>query len=304
MRGLAYGDALGAPFESLRGWVNPRLEGWQGALLEGGDPELWPEGRSAGSTTDDTAFACALARSLIGGEYDPARTAKAYAELYRARYESSAGGIGGTLRGACRRLVAGVSWHEAAVREDPADPAGSYCGSGAAMRAAPLGMRKARRRYVRGVATLDAGITHYHPEAAVGSAVVAAGVARLCDGLSVREAELSILDMLREGLHGTRVARTFRGELPTDSSGDVAALVGLAWEDLRVAAFDLEQGGTPQGVFERACIRTVQRLGDTDTRASVLGAWLGAWLGEEGLPVEARAVANYEELAKLDEELP
>lgn len=105
LRGLAVGDALGARFERIDGTRSLELTDWRGELLGGGDPRIWPKGRPAGGTTDDTAFALALAGSLIESRgYDRLHAAASYVKLLD---EEPPGGLGPTLRTGGRRSSCG-----------------------------------------------------------------------------------------------------------------------------------------------------------------------------------------------------
>lgn len=303
LRGLAAGDALGAAFETLTNRVDPRMASWRGELLDGGEALFWPNGRPAGGTTDDTAFATALARSLCRkGAYDLTDAGASYAPLLVVP------GLGGTLRKALERLATGVSPEVSGVEiPDDAD----YCGSGAAMRIAPWGLFVATREGVSGlaldhcawIARADACVTHACHEAEAGSLVVALGVQGLVDR-SFAGVRWAIQDGLeRASLAQTRVARAFRGEFTPNASGDVAHLIGAVWEDLTWAAIH-QPGSHPVELVQKTLMRTVKRGGDTDTRAAILGAWLGTWFGADAFPPEwAAQVQGWSELEALDRQL-
>ncbi|MDX1632386.1 MAG: ADP-ribosylglycohydrolase family protein [Thermoanaerobaculia bacterium] len=141
--GLALGDALGAPHEGdpieTRPW-------WTGAGSAPG-PLRW---------TDDTQMALVLAEHLVEhGEVLQDELARSWAETCDPRR-----GYGmGALR-LLRRVRSGADWRNAnrSVFEE-----GSY-GNGAAMRAAPLGLRFAEDPATLDRATVAASeITHAHP---------------------------------------------------------------------------------------------------------------------------------------------
>lgn len=311
LRGLAVGDALGARFERIDGTRSLELADWRGELLGGGDPRIWPKGRPAGGTTDDTAFALALAGSLIESRgYDRLHAAASYVKLLD---EEPPGGLGPTLRTAIERLKAGASPDDSGVVIPDTAP---YCGSGTAMRIAPLGLYSARshghRPVIEGAefvfcyedAMRDATITHQSREAMAGSLVVAIGTRALVyHGFDkARHAIRSALQIA--GLEDTRVRRALTGEIAADCSGDVANLVGLAWQDLTLASLDVRPWCNRAEVFRRAMLRTIARGGDTDTRAAVLGAWLGTWLGADAIPPEwAAGVQGWKTLEAYDRAL-
>ncbi|MBL8474395.1 MAG: ADP-ribosylglycohydrolase family protein [Rhodocyclaceae bacterium] len=173
--GLALGDALGAPHE--------------GGPLE---RALW---RLIGRTrdgrmrwTDDTQMSLDLAESILAcrglNQDDLARR-------FAASYHWSRGYGPGAAR-VLRRIRGGMAWH-AASRSVYRD--GSF-GNGAAMRAPLLGLLHAGEpRELQRAAVLSGEITHAHPQALVGAALVARATAL---ALTAPDSA-SFIDRLRSG---------------------------------------------------------------------------------------------------------
>jgi ADP-ribosylglycohydrolase len=128
--GLAIGDALGMPTESL-----PRTEiaARYGPLVDAFQPgpagHPVAAGLPAGTVTDDTQQALLLARLLIDGNggVDPAewgRRLLAWEDTMRAR--GSLALLGPSTRQALKRWPRGPAWMR---RAGPAPPTGPRCGS-------------------------------------------------------------------------------------------------------------------------------------------------------------------------------
>src|SRR5215469_10684868 len=133
--GLAVGDALGMPTQSL---PREQIAARYGALLDGFEPAA-PDhplaaGMPAGSVTDDTEQALLIARLLIdgGGRVDPAELARRLlAWEASARERGSLDLLGPSTRRAVAELLAGADI-------DLAGRLGAT--NGAAMRIAPVGI--------------------------------------------------------------------------------------------------------------------------------------------------------------------
>ena len=134
LRGLALGDALGMPTQSMSRAQIARDYGRVQSLVAAGPGQQIAAGRPAGSVTDDTEQALLLARLLIegGGKLDPERFAEELlAWEQRMEQQGSADLLGPSTKAALERLRRGV----------PAAEAGrAGTTNGAAMRIAPVGI--------------------------------------------------------------------------------------------------------------------------------------------------------------------
>ncbi|HES57938.1 MAG TPA: hypothetical protein ENO21_00745, partial [Firmicutes bacterium] len=160
--GLALGDAFGAPYE--------------GGMLE---RALWRLiGRTGGRMrwTDDTQMSIDLAESLIAnGGVNQDDLARRFAASYRW----SRGYGPGTTK-VLRTISRGRDWVSASMR---VYPGGSY-GNGGAMRAPVAGLyfRNEDLPQIAGAAHRQSEVTHAHPLALDGAALISMATAMFCNG--------------------------------------------------------------------------------------------------------------------------
>jgi ADP-ribosylglycohydrolase len=309
--GLAVGDALGMPTQSL---PRSQIVARYGALVTGFEPappgHPLAAGMPAGAVTDDTEQALLLAGLLIeqGGRVDPAALAArltAWEESMRER--GSADLLGPSTRRALAALLAGAD----------IDEAGRFgVTNGAAMRIAPVGVATpAADLDVLVDRVVEASrVTHNTGVALAGAAAVAAAVSAGVDGATVTEATaLAAVAARRAAGRGHWVA-----------AADVAARIG--WATGLVAGLSLDEAasavynlvGTSLATQESvpavfavlaaspddpwlACRLAASLGGDCDTIAAMAGAIGGACHGAEAFPAAARrTVAEVNDL-RLDE---
>jgi ADP-ribosylglycohydrolase len=262
--GLAIGDALGAPFEFRRAHEIP-------------DPipafELPWNGLPPGTTTDDTAMARNLVRSLLDtGELDTA-------DVLRRHLEWLASGppdVGTLTRRVLTRVAEGApdAAREYVERRGPEVSAGN----GSVMYCPPLGVAHAfrpRELYERAPAL--SAITHWDERCRTACLAVTLVTAALVRGEAPRAAVIAGLAAIgdREGSEEL--------EHLVGSAGDVRPIDGPD------RGFVLFTAGVALGTaeapsFEAGLRRVVALGGDTDTNAAVSGALLGAVHGRTGLP--------------------
>lgn len=265
--GLALGDALGAPFEGRRAADIP-------------DPvpalELPWMGLPPGSTTDDTAMARNLVRSLAaGGVFDPDDLVARHLEWFR----SDPPDVGVLTRRVLSRVDRGEDAFEAAraVWEERGPEVSA--GNGSVMYCAPLGLAYASRpEELVKVAPRLSALTHYDERCRTAVLAVTLTVGALARGQSPESAVAAALGAVvdREGgeeleylVEMAGVARRIDG--PDQGFCLFTSGVGL-------------QSLIGTGDFETEVKRVVSLGGDTDTNAAVAGALLGALVGEGGLP--------------------
>ncbi len=267
--GLALGDALGAPFEFRRAKDIP-------------DPipafALPWMGLPPGSTTDDTAMARNLVRSLgERGEFDPQDVLARHLAWLRSNPPDV-----GFLTGAVLRRVAGGSRAEDAARAiwEERGPETS-AGNGSVMYCAPLGAAYANRpAELEHLAPRLSGLTHFDGRCRTACLAVTLAVAALVreepPDAAVRLASSSVLH--REG--GEEL------EFLVEAAGRARPLDGPDRGFCLFAAAIGLQAIIEGGAFEPGLRRVVSLGGDTDTNAAVAGALLGAATGRSGLPSE------------------
>jgi ADP-ribosylglycohydrolase len=267
--GLALGDAVGAPFEGRRAADVP-------------DPipamELPWMGLPPGSTTDDTAMARNLVRSLATrGELEPDDLVARHLEWFR----SGPPDVGTFTRRVLSRVDRGEDPFEAArsVWEERGPEVSA--GNGSVMYCAPLGLAYANRgEELLDVAPELSALTHYDERCRTAVLAVTVATAALARGQSSEGAVAAALTAVveREGGEELEYLVEIAGvgrQIDGPDQGFCLFTAGVALQSLL---------GT--GDFEVEVGRVVALGGDTDTNAAVAGALLGALVGEAGLPGE------------------
>jgi ADP-ribosylglycohydrolase len=311
MYGLAVGDALGMPTQSL---PRARIVASYGGLLGGFEPAppdhpLAP-GMPAGSVTDDTEQALLIARLLIegGGRVDPAELARrllAWEESMRAR--GSLDLLGPSTRRAVAELLAG----------EDIDLAGRLgATNGAAMRIAPVGIATPGGDLdVLVDRVVEASwVTHNTGVALAGAAAVGAAVSAGVDGATVPDAiACAAAAAQRAAGRGhwvaaadvsariTWAAGLVAGLAPDAAASMIYALVGtsLAAQESVPAAFAV-LAASPDDLW-LACRLAASLGGDCDTIAAMAGAIGGACHGAAALPESARRLVAQVNDLRLDE---
>ena len=267
--GLALGDAAGAPFEFRRAHEIPN----PAPLFELPWARLPP-----GSTTDDTALARNLVRSLgERGRLDP----DDLIERHLAWFRSGPPDVGSLTRIVLTRVSRGERAIDAAraVWEERGPEVSA--GNGSVMYCAPLGAAFANRPdelYV--LAPLLSSLTHHDERCRTACLAVTLVAAALVRGeeaeASLHEVLTTLVEEAREGAEELEFLVDAAGTTrPVDGpdQGFCLFTAGLALRTA-VTAADFESG-----------IRAVIACGgDTDTNAAVAGALLGARDGSAELP--------------------
>ncbi|HEU4528413.1 MAG TPA: ADP-ribosylglycohydrolase family protein [Actinomycetota bacterium] len=275
--GAALGDALGAPFEFLRANNVPSPI----PALE----RPWMD-QPPGSTTDDTAMARNLMRSLAErGGLDPDDLVRRHIEWLGSDPPDVGSLTGRVLRRVARRGGRGPGLGEVARAEARAvweerGPEVS-AGNGSVMYCAPLGLAYAHRpAELATLAPLLSSLTHHDGRCRTAVLAVTQAVAALVRG---EPAERAAQDALRsvEDLEGGEelefLVEAAGRSRPVDGpdQGFCLFAAGLAFRTLL-------DGGDAEAELRRI----VALGGDTDTNAAVAGALLGARDGVDGLPTE------------------
>ena len=263
--GLALGDALGAPFEFLRAVQVP-------------DPlpafELDWMGLPSGTTTDDTAMARTLARSLVErGALDTKDVLARHIGWLGTRPPD----VGNLTRIVLSRAAAGAT---DAAREyvEQRGPEVS-AGNGSVMYCAPLGVAYAfRPDELFTLAPALSAVTHWDERCRTACLAITLAVAALVRGeagdRAVIDAVTAVVD--REGGEELEYLVEAAGRARPIDGPDMGFALFTAGIALQVAA---EQPG-----FEEGLRHVVGLGGDADTNAAVTGALLGALHGRPGLP--------------------
>jgi len=265
--GLALGDALGAPFEFLRARNVP-------------DPipaleRPWLS-EPPGSTTDDTAMARNLMRSLAAQQrFDPDDLLERHLEWFRSDPPDV-----GTLTGrVLRRIAAGED--AATAAQDIWNERGPEvsAGNGSVMYCAPLGLAYANRSDELGhLAPALSALTHVDGRCMTAVLAVTLGVAALVRGESGNDASRAALTAVEDLEGGEEL------EFLVEAVGGSRAIDGPDQGFCLFTAGAAFQALVRPGDVETELRRVVSLGGDTDTNAAVAGGLLGARDGANGLP--------------------
>ncbi|ROT26285.1 ADP-ribosylglycohydrolase family protein [Micromonospora sp. HM5-17] len=297
LTGLAVGDALGMPTQSLSRDLIRRRYGRLTGFEPGPSDQPIAPGMPAGAVTDDTEQAMLLGRLLVagGGRVDGHRLAR---ELLAWEEEMRRRGSLDLLGPSTRAAVAAVS----AGR--PIEEAGRFgTTNGAAMRITPVGVAVP-------VADLDrlvtrvveaSWVTHNTGVALAGAAAVAAAVSAGLDGADPTTATGTAVRAARiAATRGHWVAaadvadriewatRLVAGRAPDEAGDLIYRLVGtsVATQESVPAAFAV-LAVHPDDPWQ-ACLLAAGLGGDCDTIAAMVGAIAGAGHGVDGFPGTAR----------------
>ena len=262
--GAAIGDALGMPLEF--GPPSP-ADKLVRSMLSGSLP--------AGSFTDDTEMALALAESLLAHRpLDGADLAQRFVSWYR----HPPADVGIQTTQVLSRIARGESWQAAegwalANRPDSA-------GNGSLMRCWPAALSwwNDRPQLVND-SRLQSRLTHPNPECVAGCIFVNWMIAEMVTGAAPGQAfesakqALSLPDGMRQAVITAPTRR--REELPN---------TGWVRHTLESALWGLLTTNS----FEEALVQVVNLGADADTAGSVTGALAGAAYGLEAIPLAWR----------------
>jgi ADP-ribosylglycohydrolase len=309
--GLAIGDALGMPTQSLsRTQIVARYGPILGAFEPGPPGHPLAGGLPAGSVTDDTEQAVLLARLIIdrGGQADPAELARrllAWEETMRAR--GSLDLLGPSTQRAISALLAGADIDQAGR---------SGVTNGAAMRITPVGITTpcSDLKFLVDRVVEVSRVTHNTGVALAGAAAIAAAVSAGVEGAAVGDAIA----------HAVAAAQLAAGRGHWVAAADVAARItwatglvaGLAAGEVMARVYALV--GTSLSTQESvpaafamlaacpddpwlACRLAASLGGDCDTIAAMTGAVSGACHGAQAFPADARATVTRVNRLPLDD---
>jgi ADP-ribosylglycohydrolase/sugar/nucleoside kinase (ribokinase family) len=309
--GLAIGDALGMPTESLsRAQIVARYGPLIAAFAPASPDHPLAAGLPAGSVTDDTEQALLLAALIIegGGAVDAAEMARrllTWEDSMRAR--GSLDLLGPSTKRALAAVSAGVDIEEAGR---------SGVTNGAAMRIAPVGIATpcSDLGFLVDRVVEASRVTHNTGVAAAGAAAVAAAVSAGISGASVPQAtRVAVRAAALASKRGHWVAAADVAARITWAAGLAAGrdpeavielvytLVGtsLATQESVPAAFAV-LAAAPDDPW-LACRIAAALGGDCDTIAAITGAIGGACHGTGAFPGHARRTVAQVNRLHLDE---
>lgn len=258
--GAAVGDALGMPLEF--DYASP-----PGQMIRDMRAGRLP----AGSFTDDTEMALALAESLLDKRgLDPDDISAHFLDWYKRRPPD----IGIHTSNVLQQVAHGEHWQTAAVKVQSRYP--ESAGNGSIMRCWPVAVMCWQDE-----ATLDAWsrqqsqVTHAHEECIAACAFVNTMIAQLVGGVSPQNAfnyACKQVDM-PESLHQViRLAPHRKRDELRNTAWVRHTLESAIWGLLTTTS------------FEGALVRVINLGADADTAGTVVGALAGAAYGVEAIP--------------------
>ncbi len=296
--GLALGDALGMPTQSLsRAQIKQRF-GAITTLEDAGADQPIAANMPKGSITDDTEQAILVGQLLIDGkgQIEPSVLAQRLIEWEAVmRAKGSQDLLGPSTKRAIEMILAGISPEEA----------GRYgTTNGAAMRITPVGIATdvANPECFIHAVVQACQVTHNTSLGISSAAAVAAVVSAGISGMDLGEALRLGMQMAQQAEHhghwvaGGRIASRISWARTVSIDSDKTLLADLLYDVIGtsvasqesvVVSFALAQQVAvgEMGAFEALCM-AASLGGDTDTIAAILGAMLGACLGMQSWPVE------------------
>lgn len=307
--GLAVGDALGVPVETM---THEEIKSATNGLgINGFHKPLQTKIRDTGnmppgSYSDDTQLTLVTLRSLVRSvKFDLRDQAMALVEAY----ESSTFGWGGTTRDAAQALK---DWRDSGgtkgrapevIAPEPPDPKKRGCGSGVAMRIAPLAIhhlfptgfseQKAWDRFRADTMSLGL-LTHADPRASIAAIALGAAIHELSDDLNfLKHAPMVAMNAVdaAEKLYGA-----FRPASPRFSQNlrtafslmqdpvELRKQVNTGFSAIESVPFAIATALRHPGDFRTAVLEGVNAGQDADTVGSMIGAIVGARVGIKGIP--------------------
>jgi ADP-ribosyl-[dinitrogen reductase] hydrolase len=233
-------------------------------------------GLPAGSTTDDTAMARNLVRSLVEkGGFDPVDLSARHLAWYR----SGPPDVGSLTGRVLRRISNGTPAEEAAESVWRERGPEVSAGNGSVMYCAPLGVAYSDRPdELLELAPRMSAITHFDQRCGTAVLAVTLATASLVRGDDPDAALSGALEAVADRDGGEEL------EYLVEAVGTVRPVDGPDQGFCLFAAAAGLQTITAGGTFQDRLLRVISLGGDTDTNGAVAGALAGAAVGWEGLP--------------------
>ena len=268
--GAAVGDALGMPLE-----FGPRRPA--------ADPvrNMLPGRLPAGSFTDDTEMALALAESLLAASsLDADDLARRFVTWYAARPPD----VGSHTAAVLRSIEAGERWQDAVTTVQRANP--NSAGNGSVMRCWSVALaRWDALPDLRVESDLQSKVTHPHDDCVSACELVNVMLYHLLRGLPPTTA-------LAEARSVVRLSDAFSTMIEAAPTRPRDSLINSGWvcHTVESAIWGLLTTST----FEDAVMQVANLGNDADTAASVVGALAGAAYGLDAIPVRWRSTLRGE----------
>jgi len=265
--GSVVGDALGMPLEfhparPLAGLVR--------------DMEMGP--LPAGTFTDDTEMALALADSLIA--HSPL-DGDDFTQRLLAWLQNRPADIGIHTANVLNRIASGVSWQQAAEQVQAEDP--ENAGNGSLMRAWPVAaMHHANLGLLIGESRLQSQLTHVHPDCVNACVFVNLLLSDLIHRDIGKTTDAALRESIASSLTKVSLGREFELVVNLAPVRQRSSLRNSGWvrHTLESACWAVLTTHS----FEEALISAVNLGNDADTAGAVTGAIAGALYGFDAIP--------------------
>lgn len=270
--GSAVGDALGAPMEFMSSEKINNTYGKDYEMVGGGS-----FGWKPGETTDDTDNSLCIINSLVeNNKYIPADIARRFQLWYEGRPRD----IGGTTRISLSLLAKGHSWEESGRL---AVSLGARAGNGSLMRTEPVGLYfRMHSKDIDKAAAEISSITHADEDCIIACQMASQLVAFLATGYSRPESLDLLKDMYPSSTNvGNKLRKALDGGYNNENFGWVLNTLGIALTSF----IDADN-------FEQALKSAIDVGWDTDSQATVTGAFAGALWGNEEIPMRWKQKLN------------
>ena len=276
LRGLAVGavvgDALGMPLE-----FQPARSVFE--LVT----EMIPGNLPAGSFTDDTEMALALAESL---QYANPLDGQDLAGRFVAWYQCHPPDVGINTSRVLRLITRGTPWEEAAETVYQANP--DNASNGAVMRCWPLAIARFENQALLVAETrLQSEVTHKHPDAVNGAILVNLILRKLLLREESTPPGAALRQALAECMQQVNLSDEFQRALELAPMRQRHELQNSGWV-LHTLESALWATLTTQS-FEEALVQAVNLGADADTTGVVAGTIAGAMYGLSAIPERWKA---------------
>ena len=265
--GAAIGDALGMPLE----FKPPRP---LNALCR----EMERGRISAGTFTDDTEMALALAESLLA--HSPL-DASDLVQRFVTWYQSYPPDVGSHTAGVLSLASKGIQWQEAAIRVQQDHP--DSAGNGSLMRTWPIAA--ARHQHLGlliAESRLQSQVTHPHDDCVNACVFLNLVLADLIHRDSVKPPNLVLRESLASTLGKVAFSKEFKLMLELAPVRQREQLENSGW--VRHTLESALWAALNSHTFEEALVNVVNLGNDADTSGAVTGALAGAMYGVDAIP--------------------
>jgi len=280
MMGLAVGDALGVPVEFMDRESIRDKYGVLDKMVGGGS---W--GQKAGTVSDDTAMALAVAEGIIK---DPKNPVPAVGDKFIEWYEGKPFDVGICCSQVINRAMwNGRKWHEASRWYDYTS-GGRSGGNGGLMRSAFVGAYYGSTRDVRKYAKDICKMTHWNEDAQNDCVLLCLIINALIDGGTKEDVEDIIMSFPEDESKRYNLGVIEGYPFMVEPKGSSVNSMSCALKCLLTTRS-----------FKDAVVMAVNMGGDADTIGAITGAMAGALYGADAIPKDWKEALDSKVVDKI-----